>query len=260
MAPRELGRTGLKVTPIGYGAFKIGRNVGVKYPAGYDLPDDAAAERLLCGVLDLGIRYIDTAPAYGLSEERIGRFLAHRRGEFVLSTKAGERFEDGRSSYDFSAAAIRASAEQSLRRLRTDAVDVLFLHAHADDERILRESDAVAELLSLRQRGLTKAIGLSAKTVGAARMALSWADVLMIEYHLDDRSFEPLLAEARERGVGVVVKKALAAGRLDAAASLRFVLSNLAVTSAVVSSLRLDHLRDNIAAATAVCRDDAPEP
>jgi aryl-alcohol dehydrogenase-like predicted oxidoreductase len=239
----------LSVSPIGYGAFKIGRNVGVKYAASYALPDDVEAERLLNGVLDLGVTYIDTAPAYGLSEERIGRFLSHRRREFVLSTKVGERFESGQSSYDFSANAVRSSVQSSLRRLRTDAVDVVFIHAHARDEAILSGTDAVPALLELRQLGWTRAVGLSAKTLAAARMALEWADVLMVEYHAADRSFEPLLEEARQSDVGIVVKKPLASGLLPAESALRFVLATPAVSSALVSSLSLEHLRENVRAA-----------
>src|SRR5687768_4809484 len=101
MQHRILGKTGRLVSPIGFGAFKIGRNQGIKYPSGYALPDDVAVERLLNGVLDLGINLIDTAPAYGISEQRIGQFLSHRRNEFTLSTKVGETFEDGHSRYEY---------------------------------------------------------------------------------------------------------------------------------------------------------------
>jgi aryl-alcohol dehydrogenase-like predicted oxidoreductase len=153
MVLRALGRSGLRVSPIGFGAFKIGRNRGIKYASAYELPDDAAAGRLLNGVLDLGVNYIDTAPAYGVSEERIGRFLAHRRAEFVISTKVGETFADGRAVYDFSGAAVRASVERSLRRLRIDVLDIVFVHAHADDAGILRETDVVATLRELKQTG-----------------------------------------------------------------------------------------------------------
>src|SRR5882724_2716809 len=89
MRRRPLGRTGLAVSPIGLGALKIGRNQKVKYRAPYELPDRTAVETLLNGILDLGINYIDTAPAYGLSEERIGEALGSRGGEFVVSTKVG---------------------------------------------------------------------------------------------------------------------------------------------------------------------------
>ena len=98
---RDVGQTGLKVPPLGFGAFKIGRNEGVKYPTPYDLPDEAAVGRLLNSILDLGCTLIDTAPAYGLSEARIGQAIGHRRGEFVLSTKVGETFEDGQSNLRF---------------------------------------------------------------------------------------------------------------------------------------------------------------
>ncbi|HUG89607.1 MAG TPA: aldo/keto reductase, partial [Planctomycetaceae bacterium] len=212
------------------------------------LPDDTAVQRLLNGVLDLGVTYIDTAPAYGSSEERIGRSIAHRRNEYVLSTKAGETFERGRSTYDFSRAGIRASVERSLRRLRTDVLDVVFIHSDGKDLVIQHETDAVATLQELQTAGAVRAIGLSGKTVAGARAALAWADVLMIEYHLEDRSHEEVIAEAAARGVGIVVKKGLASGRLPAAEGLSFVLSNPGVGSVVVGGLSLDHVRANLAA------------
>lgn len=250
MDKQPLGNTGRAVTPLGFGAFKIGRNQGVKYPAGYALPDENAVERLLNGILDVGINYIDTAPAYGSSEERIGRHLAARRDEFVLSTKVGERFEDGRSTYDFSAPAVEASVEQSLRRLRTDVLDMVYIHAHADDVAILTDSDVVETLVRLRQRGWTRGIGLSGKTPAAEEMALEWADALMVEYHRQDRAHEPVMAAAHARGVAIVVKKGLASGHDDPAAALAFLLANPAVTSVVVGSLQLAHMSENVAAAT----------
>src|SRR5258708_38194396 len=124
MKLRPMGKTGLAVSPIGFGAFKIGRNEKTKYSQEYPLPDDPTVERLLHEGLDLGVTHIDTAPAYGLSEERIGRSLAHRRAEFTLSTKVGEIFENGRSRFDFSESGVRASVTQSLKRLRTDVIDL----------------------------------------------------------------------------------------------------------------------------------------
>jgi aryl-alcohol dehydrogenase-like predicted oxidoreductase len=237
------------VSPVGFGAFKIGRNEGIKYPQGYDLPDERAVERLVNGVLDLGINYLDTAPAYGLSEERLGRALAGRRRECVISTKVGETFEAGRSVYDFSAGAVRASVERSLRRLATDVLDLVFIHASGDDLAILTQTDAVPALDALRARGLVRAIGLSAKTVEGARAALAWADAVMVEYHLDDRRAGPVIAEAAGADVGVVVKKGLASGHLDAGRAVRFVLGTPGVGSLVVGSLSLDHLRDDVRAA-----------
>ena len=252
MTHRPLGRTGLTVSPIGFGTFKIGRNRNVKYPTGYDLPDERAVDRLLNGVLDAGINLIDTAPAYGLSEERIGRSIARRRDEYVLCSKVGETFrvdDDGRpiSSYEFTAASIRASVERSLARLRTDALDVLLLHSDGRDLYILRETDAVESLLRLKEDGLVRCVGLSGKTAAGHHAALDWADVIMAEYHAGDRGQEVVIAEAAEAGVGVLVKKGLAAGHLPPGPALRFLMSNPDVSSAVVGGLNLDHIRENLA-------------
>jgi aryl-alcohol dehydrogenase-like predicted oxidoreductase len=246
---RPLGRTGLSVSPIGFGAFKIGRNQKTKYAAAYELPSDAHVAELLNGLVDLGITYIDTAPAYGTSEERIGRAISARRAEFVLATKVGEIFETGTSRYDFSPSAIRASVERSLERLRTSAIDVLLLHSDGRDEWIQTQTDAVATLQELKRQGSVRAIGLSGKTVDGARRALEWADVLMVEYHLRDRSHEAVIAEAAAHGLGVVVKKGLASGELPAEEAINFVLENPHVASLVIGGLSLDHFRANLAAA-----------
>jgi aryl-alcohol dehydrogenase-like predicted oxidoreductase len=250
---RPLGRTGLNISPIGFGGFKIGRNQQIKYPTAYDLPGEADLARLLNGLLDLGINYIDTAPAYGLSEERIGRHLSPRRSEFVLATKVGETFEEGASSYDFSAAGLRTSIERSLLRLNTPSIDVLLVHSDGRDLWIQNETDAVSVLREFKQRGLVRAIGLSGKTVEGAVRALDWADVLMVEYHLEDRSHAELIAEAAARGVGIVVKKGLASGHLPAAEAIHFVLSNPHVASVVVGGLNLEHFRANLTAASGGC-------
>ena len=249
MVKRRLGRSTIEVSPIGFGSFKIGRNTGVKYPQPYELPDDDAVGRLIDGLLDRGINYIDTAPAYGLSEERLGTVLSGRRGDVVLSTKVGETFENGRSTYDFSTEGIRASVQRSLQRLRTEMIDMVFIHSDGNDMRILGETDAVPTLTALRDEGVIRAIGLSGKTVEGARAALSWSDVLMVEYNDRDRTHAGLIAEAADRGVGVVVKKGLGSGRLAPEQSIRFVLGTAGVSSLVVGSLDLEHIRDNVTVA-----------
>jgi len=254
MDTRPLGDTGLRVTPIGFGAFKIGRNVGIKYPQGYALPSDDAVERLLNGVLDLGINFIDTAPAYGASEERIGRAIGRRRDEFILSTKVGETFEAGTSSYDFSPPAVRASVDRSRSRLRADVIDIVYIHSDGRDVEIMQSSGAVEALQALRDEGVIRAIGLSGKTVEGARAALEWSDVLMIEYHVNDRSHERVMGEAATQGAGVVVKKGLASGTLPPEEAIRFVLGNAAVSSLVVGGLNLEHIRANCEIASQATR------
>jgi len=241
-----MARLSLSLSPIGFGAFKIGRNVGTKYDPVYELPEAATVEKLLNGVLDLGINYIDTAPAYGTSEERIGQAISHRRREFILSTKAGEFFEGGKPCYDFSADAVRKSVETSLRRLRSDVLDLVFIHSSREDLRIVEQTDVVATLMSLRDEGLVRGIGLSGYTAEGFRAALPWADAVMIEYHPDHVSLAPVIDEAHQLGIAVIVKKGLASGRLPAADAISFVLRNPGVTSVAVGSLSLDHLRENM--------------
>lgn len=249
MDQRPLGNTGLSVSTIGFGAFKIGRNEKIKYPSAYDLPDMPQVERLLNRVLELGINYLDTAPAYGVSEERLGAVLAPRRGEFVLSTKVGEIFEHGESRYDFTGDHARRSIEQSLRRLRCDHVDLLLIHATGDELALQRDGDLIPTLQNLKQRGLTRAIGFSGKSVAGAEHALNWADVLMVEYNLQQREHEAVIAQAQQRGLGVVVKKGLGSGWLDPAAAIAFVLGNPGVASIVIGGLNADHLAANVAVA-----------
>lgn len=254
MTPRPLGRTGLSVSPMSLGAFKIGRNRGIKYPTPYPLPTDREAEALLHAALDAGVTLVDTAPAYGVSEERVGRFLSARRGEFALCTKVGERWGvtpsgSPESRYEYSRDAVEASVARSLRRLRTDAVDLLLIHSDGRDLFVQTETDAVETLLDLKRRGLCRFVGLSGKTPAGCAKALDWADAVMVEYHADDTSHAAVTAEAARRGVGVLVKKALAAGRHAPAEAVRFGLSGPGVSSLVIGTASPANLRSNVAAA-----------
>jgi len=116
LSNRKFGDTRLTVSIVGLGAGQIGMT---------DVTETSAAD-VLNGALDLGITLIDTAASYGVSEERIGRHLAHRRDEFVLSTKGGQTI-DGHP--DWSTASVSASIEQSLRRTRSERLDIFFLHS-----------------------------------------------------------------------------------------------------------------------------------
>lgn len=246
MQSRPLGKTGLSVSPLGFGAFKIGRNEKVKYPQPYDLPDEAAVARLLAGALELGITLIDTAPAYGISEERIGQSLAGRRNEFVLSTKVGEQFENGASRYEFGTAEVTSSVHRSLRRLKTEVLDLVLIHTPADDVPVLTETDVVETLQSLKKSGLIRAIGFSGKTLPAERLALEWADVLMVEYCFGETQHREIIDEAACRGIGVLVKKGLASGHLPPSQAIPFVIKTPGVSSLVVGGLSLDHLAANV--------------
>lgn len=252
MRLRQLGNTDIQLSPIGFGAFKIGRNQGTKYPTAYDLPDMDAVSRLLNGVLDMGINHIDTAPAYGLSEERIGKTIAHRRDEYILSSKVGETFVDGKSSYCFDAQHVRQSVETSLKLLKTDHLDMLLIHSPADDVSLQQLTDCVPTMQALKARGDVRCIGLSGKTTRGFELAMAWSDVLMIEYHINDTQHAQLITDAHAKGIGVMCKKGLASGHLPPKDAIEFVLKNPAITNLVVGGLNLAHLRENLAYADGV--------
>lgn len=256
MVLRPLGNTGVMISPLGLGTVKLGRREGVKYPEPFDIPDDDAASLLLDTARSLGINLLDTAPAYGASEERLGRLLGASRHEWVLCTKAGEEFENGVSRFDFSPQAVTASIDRSLRRLRTDRVEIALLHSDGRDEEIIERSGALEALGRCRDAGKVRAIGVSTKTLAGAILAAERCDVVMLTLHPQARGDEPALEVAARTGAGVLVKKALASGHLSASdgvdpveASLRFVLSRPAVSSVIVGTINPDHLRANVAAA-----------
>jgi aryl-alcohol dehydrogenase-like predicted oxidoreductase len=232
-------------SPIAFGSFKIGRNEGIKYAEGYDLPAEAEAVRLVRDAVASGIRHIDTAPAYGLAERRVGLALAGLETSVTVSTKVGERFEGGRSRYDFSAAATRESVARSRDLLGRDRLDLVLVHSNGDDERILREEGVTEALRELRDAGRIGAIGFSAKTLAGSLAALAAGyDALMLEFHRLDPSLLPAFERAAELGRATLVKKALASGRLAPREAIPFAMSAPSVTCVVVGSLRLDHLAE----------------
>jgi aryl-alcohol dehydrogenase-like predicted oxidoreductase len=246
---RALGTTGIQVSLLGLGTVKLGRNEGVKYPQAFDLPDDAAVLALLETAQALGINLLDTAPAYGLSEQRLGQLRPGRREDWVIATKAGEFFENGASRFDFSPAAIHASVETSLRLLRTDYLDAVLLHSDGVDEAGDRFLPAVGELARLKQKGLIRATGFSGKTVAGGDHLLPHVDLLMATYSPGYTDEAPLIARAAAQGRGVLIKKALASGHAaDPAAALKAAATLPGACSIVVGTLSPANLRANAAA------------
>lgn len=256
MVLRPLGNTGILVSPLGLGTVKLGRTQGVKYPRPFEIPDDRAASVLLDTARTLGLNLLDTAPAYGRSEERLGALLAGRRDEWVLCTKAGEEFENGVSRHDFSPPAITVSVDRSLRRLRTDRLDIVLLHSDGHDLEILERSGALEALQRAKAAGKVRAVGASTKTPEGAILAASRCDVVMLTLNPHTTADEPALRHAERSGAGVLIKKALDSGHLPHGSSgahavenaLRFVLARPAVTSVIVGTINPDHLRANVAA------------
>lgn len=204
---RPLGSTGLSVSPLGLGTVKLGRDQGVKYPSGFQIPDDDEARMLLKLARDLGINLIDTAPAYGRSEERLGPLLRGQRHEWVIVSKVGEEFVNGQSSHDFSAAHTRQSVERSLQRLETDVIDLVLVHSDGNDLAILNESEVYETLAELKREGKIRGFGLSGKTVEGGLKALQTGDCAMVTYNLNEQAEKPVIDYAAAHGKAILVKK-----------------------------------------------------
>jgi aryl-alcohol dehydrogenase-like predicted oxidoreductase len=255
MVLRPLGDTGIEISPLGLGTVKLGRNQGVKYPLPFRLPSDRAARDLLARARELGINLLDTAPAYGVSEERLGRLLPTPRRAWVIVTKVGESFSDGRSAFDFSAAATRASVERSLRRLGTDWLDAVLIHSDGDDEQILKHEGALEALRDLQAAGWVRAVGMSTKTVAGGLLAVERCDLVMVTCNPLHREELPVIRAAHSAGKGVLIKKGLLSGHLDRVpgedpveTSLRFIFAQPGVSGIVVGTANPMHLRDNAGA------------
>jgi aryl-alcohol dehydrogenase-like predicted oxidoreductase len=261
---RPLGATGLLVSPLGLGTVKLGRDQGVKYPNGFRIPDDAAARALLAQAHELGINLIDTAPAYGTSEARLGPLLRGQREQWVIVSKVGEEFEDGQSRFDFSPAHARLSVERSLQRLETDFIDLLLVHSDGNDVAILQDSGLYETLAELKREGKIRAFGLSGKTVAGGLLALEQGDCAMVTYNLNEQGEVPVLDYAELHGKGILVKKALASGHAclqpgedPVRASFELIFGHPAVSSAIIGTINPQHLADNVATAAAVIQDIA---
>jgi len=253
MAMRPLGNSGIMVSPLGLGTVKLGRNQGVKYPQGFELPDDAAALALLEAARDLGINLIDTAPAYGLAEARLGQLLprlaGYRREDWVLVSKAGESFIDGASRFDFSPDAIHASVENSLRLLDVEYLDAVLLHSDGLDEAGERFLPAVAALEALKRQGRIRLTGFSGKSLAGGIRMVDCVDLLMVTYNEQETDQLPVIQAAAGRGRGVLIKKALASGHSrDPGPALAAVSALPGVSTVVVGTLSPLHLRANAAA------------
>lgn len=250
---RQLGSTGIQVSALGLGTVKFGRNEGVKYPETFSIPDDVQLQKLLALSQELGINFIDTAPAYGNSEERIGSLL-NQRSDWVIASKVGEEFENGVSRFDFSSKHTRDSVERSLRRLQTDYLDIVLIHSDGNDENILKQSDCLETLVAMRDAGLIRAIGMSTKTTEGGILAASLMDVVMVTYNLEQQD-QAVVDFAQKNNKGVIVKKGLMSGHVNkdgsdlVRASMQLVFSQPAIHSMIVGTINPSHLRQNVSLA-----------
>jgi len=262
MDKKPFGTTGLSVPVLGFGAGQLG--------------DPALSEekvgRLLQGALDLGVTLIDTARSYGLSEERIGRHLAHRRDDFVLSTKVGYGVP---GVADWTGPVITAGVDAALGRMRTDRIDVV--HLHSCPVETLERGEVIAALQAAVAAGKVRVAAYSGDNA-----PLDWAlasgafgGVELSVNLVDQRGIERALPMARQRGLGVIAKRPAAnapwrfterpeasdvalywerwrALHLDPGPydwtelALRFAAYQEGVCCAIVGTGRLEHLRQNV--------------
>jgi aryl-alcohol dehydrogenase-like predicted oxidoreductase len=281
---RPLGTTGADVTILGYGAMELRGD-----PSAPVIEDDAAGA-LLNAVLDGGINLIDTSIDYGRSEELIGRYVGHRRDEYFLASKCGCLLgppPPGATrpyAHDYSEENIRAGIEQSLRRLKTDRLDLLQVHISPSRERM--EADRTVEtLLSLRDEGKVRFIGMSGTLPNLTdHIGMGVFEVFQIPYSALQREHEELITAAADSGAGTLIRGGAARGApaddkdwshgpfglsesetqrrwessgvedlLDDMSRfefvLRFTLSHPGLSSTIVGTANMKHLESNVAIA-----------
>jgi hypothetical protein len=198
MEKRQLGQTDMNVSVLGFGGAEIG----------YEGATAETVEKLLNSALDAGLNLVDTAECYESSEELIGQTVGHRRNDFYLFTKCGH--PRGVGSEDWSKPSILESIERSLRRLKTDRVDLVQLHSCS--EAVLKKGEAIDALQTARDRGYTRYIGYSGDSQAAKFAVESGAfDTLQTSINIaDQEALELTLPRAQERRMGVIAKRPIA--------------------------------------------------
>lgn len=255
-----LGRTGLEVTQLGFGAMELGR----------DHVTDEQAELVLNAVLDAGINFIDTAPDYGISEDHIGQFISHRRTEYYLATKCG--CTDGQG-HVWTRENLLRNIENSLRRMKTDYVDVWQLHnAPVED---VDKGDLVKTMEEVRKAGKVRWVSISSTlphiTTYTERGVF---DTYQIPYSALERRHEDVIAAVAQSGAGTIIRggvakgapsegghggsdpwgtwekanldEMLASGESRTAFLLRFTLTHPNMHTTIVGTLNPDHLAENL--------------
>jgi aryl-alcohol dehydrogenase-like predicted oxidoreductase len=195
---RVLGKTGLKVSALGFGGSETGYGgVSIK-----------AVEKILNAALDQGLNVIDTAECYGDGENQIGRAVGGRRKDFVLLTKCGHA--EGLAGRDWSPAMLERSIDRSLKRLRTDHVDVMQFHSCS--EPTLRDDRVIGVLTRARDAGKTRFIGYSGDSTDAVyAVTMEVFDTLQISVSIaDQEAIDLVLPKAHELGMGVIAKRPIA--------------------------------------------------
>jgi aryl-alcohol dehydrogenase-like predicted oxidoreductase len=274
---RTLGRTGLEVTTLGYGAMEL-RGA----PRGRDVSEEQA-ERILNAVLDAGINFIDTSIDYGVAEERIGKYISHRRSEYFLASKCGCLAGDlvnnppparagQRSPHVFTAENIVQGVNQSLQRMKTDYLDLVQFHS-SPSKAELEEHGGLQALQDLQRQGKVRFIGISGTIPNLKeQIDMGVFDAFQIPYSALQREHETLIEDASRAGAGIIIRGGAAKGgpgkeqgdfwetwqrvgiddllggmsRMEFI--LRFTYSHPDLDTTIVGTVNPDHLQDNLTA------------
>ena len=278
MLPNKiLGKTGLRVTQLGYGSM------GLRGPKtwGVRVVDESQADRMLNLVLDSGINFIDTSPDYGICEQRIGRYLSHRRDEFILATKCGCVYTQHENhleiEHHWDPDVIEGNLKASLGRMKTDYLDLL--QFHGGDAETLVNAGLIDLLKRFQEKGLIRFLGVSSKLPNLRGLIqLGVFDTFQIPYSCLQPEHHEMIELAGQGGSGVIVRGGIAHGgpeaviqrpvlndvwqeaKLDelldegmtrAALILRYTLSHPHCHTSIVGTCDEKHLAENLEAATA---------
>ena len=231
MEYRILGKTGLKISRMGFGGIPIQRI------------DALGTTKLMGWLSDNGVNYIDTARGYTVSEEYLGQALEGIRDKFVIATKSMARTKE----------AMAADIDISLKNLRTDYIDLYQIHnaSPADVEKVIAPGGALEALQEAKKAGKIGHIGITAHSLDTFKLALDfdWVETIMFPYNIVETQGQDLIAKCAERNIGFIAMKPLAGGAIeDATLALRFLCADKNVTVVIPGMAEIKEAEQNLAA------------
>ncbi|MDO4272526.1 MAG: aldo/keto reductase [Eubacteriales bacterium] len=237
MEYRTLGKTGLRISRLGFGGIPIQRI------------DAQGTKKLMERLAEAGVNYIDTARGYTVSEEYLGSALEGMRDKFVLATKSMARTKE----------AMAVDVETSLKSLRTDYIDLYQIHNPNMEQldQVIAPEGALSALLEAKEAGKIGHIGITAHSVEVFERALEleWVETIMFPYNIVENQGEKLIEKCTEKNIGFIDMKPLAGGAIeDAELALRYICSNPNVTVVIPGMAEEAEIQQNIKA----CSDLSP--
>ena len=233
----EFGRTGMKVSKVGFGGIPIQRI------------DQEAANALIDALIEHGVNYIDTARGYTVSEQLIGNALVGKRDRFYLATKSMARTKD----------AMAKDIEISLGNLHTDHIDLYQVHNPSMEQldTVLAPGGALEALMDAKREGKVRHLGITAHSLKVFERALEldWVETIMFPYNIVESQCEYLLKKCTEKGIAFIAMKPMAGGAIeDGHTALRYIANNPDVTIAIPGMYSPEEVRIN----TEAGQDDSP--